>query len=241
MDAPQAALCVRRESPVMLEVANVRCAPREWNVWSRRLPAVGIRRVSFARAALATRGRRCRLLVATTAIASRRSCDCIGLHACRRLYRSPLSLTACRNRQTTRLGHVLVVRLHLRCSNLLVLAHVSSATCSSLACRDLERTLQFYVQVFGVREYFRDATSIQVQGPGAHDVIAFEYNPGSAGSPGGIDHFGFRLLSPTDIELAIAEVERAGGKLLRRGEFAPGYPYAYVADPDGYEIEIWYE
>ncbi len=111
----------------------------------------------------------------------------------------------------------------------------------SLAVRDLERTLQFYVQVFGVREYFRDATSIQVQGPGAHDVIAFEYNPGSAGSPGGIDHFGFRLLSPTDIELAIAEVERAGGKLLRRGEFAPGYPYAYVADPDGYEIEIWYE
>ncbi len=137
MDAPQAALCVRRESPVMLEVANVRCAPREWNVWSRRLPAVGIRRVSFARAALATRGRRCRLLVATTAIATRRSCDCIGLHACRRLYRSPLSLTACRNRQTTRLGHVLVVRLHLRCSNLLVLAHVSSATCSSLAWRPL--------------------------------------------------------------------------------------------------------
>ncbi len=36
-------------------------------------------------------------------------------------------------------------------------------------------------------------------------------------------------------------VERAGGALLRRGEFAPGSPYAYVRDPDGYEIEIWYE
>jgi hypothetical protein len=36
-------------------------------------------------------------------------------------------------------------------------------------------------------------------------------------------------------------VERAGGRLLRRGEFAPGLPYAYVADPDGYEIEIWFE
>jgi catechol 2,3-dioxygenase-like lactoylglutathione lyase family enzyme len=34
----------------------------------------------------------------------------------------------------------------------------------SLAVRDLERTLKFYVQVFGVREYFRGATSIQVQG-----------------------------------------------------------------------------
>jgi hypothetical protein len=33
----------------------------------------------------------------------------------------------------------------------------------------------------------------------------------------------------------------AGGKLLRRGEFSPGYPNAYIADPDGYELEIWYE
>ena len=110
-----------------------------------------------------------------------------------------------------------------------------------LAVRDLERTLQFYVQVFGVREYFRDATSIQVQGPGPHEVIAFERNLDSARSAGGISHFGFRLLSPADIDVAVAEVERAGGKLLRRGEFAPGYPFAYVSDPNGYEIETWYE
>jgi catechol 2,3-dioxygenase-like lactoylglutathione lyase family enzyme len=111
----------------------------------------------------------------------------------------------------------------------------------SLAVRDLERTLQFYTQVFGVREYFRDATSIQVQGPGPHDVIAFEQNNNIAGALGGITHFGFRLRNPSDIDLAVAEVQRAGGTVLRRGEFAPGYPYVYVADPDGYEIEIWYE
>jgi catechol 2,3-dioxygenase-like lactoylglutathione lyase family enzyme len=111
----------------------------------------------------------------------------------------------------------------------------------SLAVRDLERALNFYVQVFGVREYFRDATSIQVQGPGAHDVIAFERNPAEAGSRGGITHFGFRLQRPSDIDLAIFEVERAGGTVLRRGEFSPGFPYAYIADPDGYEIEIWFE
>jgi hypothetical protein len=29
--------------------------------------------------------------------------------------------------------------------------------------------------------------------------------------------------------------------VLRRGEFAPGLPFAYVHDPDGYEIEIWFE
>jgi predicted enzyme related to lactoylglutathione lyase len=40
------------------------------------------------------------------------------------------------------------------------------------------------------------------------------------------------FISPGDIDAAVDEVERAGGKLLRRGEFSPGYPYAYVADPD---------
>ena len=65
--------------------------------------------------------------------------------------------------------------------------------------------------------------------------------PTTAGLSGGIAHFGFRLVDPDDIDRAIAEVERAGGRLLRRGEFAPGLPYAYVADPDGYEIEIWFE
>jgi len=39
----------------------------------------------------------------------------------------------------------------------------------------------------------------------------------------------------------VHEVERAGGTVLRRGEFAPGLPFAFVRDPDGYEIEIWYE
>ena len=57
----------------------------------------------------------------------------------------------------------------------------------------------------------------------------------------GLTHFGFRLVDASDIDLAVREVERAGGTLLRRGEFSPGFPYAYVADPDGYEIEIWFE
>jgi len=45
----------------------------------------------------------------------------------------------------------------------------------------------------------------------------------------------------THLSLAVAEAERAGGRLLRRGELAPGFPFACAADPDGYEIEIWFE
>jgi catechol 2,3-dioxygenase-like lactoylglutathione lyase family enzyme len=111
----------------------------------------------------------------------------------------------------------------------------------SLAVTDPQRSLDFYARVFGVKEYYRDEEQIQVQGPGRFDVLAFEKNPQKAGTRAGIDHFGFRLKKAEDIDQAVDEVLKAGGKLLRRGEFAPGLPYAYVADPDGYEIEIWYE
>ena len=40
---------------------------------------------------------------------------------------------------------------------------------------------------------------------------------------------------------AVAAVRKAGGKILRRGPFSPGFPFAFVRDPDGFEIEIWYE
>ena len=82
---------------------------------------------------------------------------------------------------------------------------------------------------------------IRTQASGRHDILTFAEDPATAGLRGGVAHFGFRLVDPNDIDRAIAEVERAGGRLLRRGEFAPGFPYAYVADPDGYEIEIWFE
>jgi hypothetical protein len=36
----------------------------------------------------------------------------------------------------------------------------------------------------------------------------------------------------------VERVKVAGGRLLDRGEHAPGVHYAYVADLDGYAIEI---
>ena len=111
----------------------------------------------------------------------------------------------------------------------------------SLAVLDPARSLAFYAEVFGVREYFRDEAQIQALGPGPHDVLAFERSAATAGRRGGIQHFGFRLKRPEDIDLAVASVTRAGGKVLRRGEWSAGFPYASVEDPDGYEIEIWFE
>jgi len=111
----------------------------------------------------------------------------------------------------------------------------------NLAVRDLGRALRFYEQVFGLREYGRGDGLVHTKAFGRHDIVTFVEDAATAGLSGGIAHFGFRLVNPDDIDRAIAEVESAGGRLLRRGEFAPGLPYAYVADPDGYEIEIWFE
>jgi catechol 2,3-dioxygenase-like lactoylglutathione lyase family enzyme len=111
----------------------------------------------------------------------------------------------------------------------------------NLAVSDLERSRRFYERAFGAREYWRDARSVQLRGPGPHDVLALELDPANAGKSGGIGHFGFRLMAPEDIGHAMEAVKAAGGTVIRHGEFQPGEPYAYVKDPDGYEIELWYE
>jgi hypothetical protein len=41
------------------------------------------------------------------------------------------------------------------------------------------------------------------------------------------------------LDACIAQTIASGGRLIERGEHAKGVPFAYVADPDGYVIEIW--
>jgi catechol 2,3-dioxygenase-like lactoylglutathione lyase family enzyme len=108
-----------------------------------------------------------------------------------------------------------------------------------LRVRDLDRSLRFYQQAFGMEERFRDGDLVFLNTPGSQDLITL--NPdheGLAGQSGGIEHFGFRLKPGVDHDEAVEAVEAAGGRLIRRGEHAPGEPFAYVADPDGYVIEL---
>ena len=111
-----------------------------------------------------------------------------------------------------------------------------------LMVRDLERALMFYTRVFGLKEQFREGPSmVFLNTPGRDDMVTLNEDPRAAavaGVNGGINRFGFRLGDGADIEAAVREVEAAGGTLIRRGEHAPGVPFAYVRDLDGYVIEL---
>ena len=111
----------------------------------------------------------------------------------------------------------------------------------ALSVRDLARSANFYERLVGAQVVYRDASFVQLQTPGSRDVIVLERRPRRAGKPGGIVHFGFRLRRPGDIGKAVAAVKAAGGRVKSTGEFVPGEPYVFASDPDGYEVELWYE
>jgi catechol 2,3-dioxygenase-like lactoylglutathione lyase family enzyme len=113
-----------------------------------------------------------------------------------------------------------------------------------LLIADLDRSLHFYREVFGLQEKFREGSDmVFLSTPGSRDLITLHLNRDATqasrvGQMGGISHFGFRLVDHSKLDEATAAVERAGGRLIHRGEHAPGFPFAYVADPDGYVIEL---
>lgn len=111
----------------------------------------------------------------------------------------------------------------------------------ALSVRNAARSASFYKQVFGAVEVHAQDGFVQLQTPGARDVLVLEEDPDRAGRAGGIVHFGFRLIDPADIDRARQAVETAGGTVREHGEFVPGEPYLFAIDPDGYELEIWYE
>ncbi len=111
----------------------------------------------------------------------------------------------------------------------------------ALAVASAERSFEFYRRVLGAEAVYRGEGFVQAQTPGSRDVLVFEETGGEVGRGGGIAHFGFRLVDPADIDHAVREVEAAGGRVRERGEFVAGEPYVFFHDPDGYEVEIWFE
>ena len=110
----------------------------------------------------------------------------------------------------------------------------------NLNVSDIQRSLRFYQEAFGLEvRFWEGQRMVFLSSPGARDLITLcEVDQSAPIGSGGVSHFGFGLSQSGHFDESVQQIEQAGGKLLRRGEHAPGVPYAYFADPDGYVIEI---
>lgn len=112
---------------------------------------------------------------------------------------------------------------------------------------DLERSIRFYTEILGMKllrkEDFPDGKfTLAFVGFGEerhNSVIELTYNWGVQGYKLG-DAFGHIAIEVEDIYHAVERIRRAGGEILREaGPMKYGTTViAFVADPDGYKIEL---
>jgi predicted enzyme related to lactoylglutathione lyase len=112
----------------------------------------------------------------------------------------------------------------------------------AIAVSDVERTMHFYQQVFDMQTMYREDSFIQLTTPGYKYILILKKNKNNTiRKTVCIANYGFRLRYPKDIDEIVEKVKKAGGTIIDRGEFLPGSPYVFFKDPDGYEVEVWYE
>jgi catechol 2,3-dioxygenase-like lactoylglutathione lyase family enzyme len=123
----------------------------------------------------------------------------------------------------------------------------------AIAVAQPERSFRFYESLLGAKllgalegregDDLSDQDTIEWGTPDCHDVIVLlRAKDGATGSTGNLAHFGFRLVSREDPATLSERITAAGGTVLGVGRFQTGgEPYAFARDPDGYEIELWFE
>ncbi len=105
----------------------------------------------------------------------------------------------------------------------------------ALKARDLAATKRFYIDVLGLEVAFRHRGMLFLSTPGSGDLLNFvatrqRFEPAA----GGLDHFGLHV-PPREWRGLLARLRKAGIAICgRRGRAA-----VYVADPDGYVVELY--
>jgi len=112
---------------------------------------------------------------------------------------------------------------------------------------DLDRSIQFYTEVLGMKllrrkEYPKGKFTLAFVGYGSEDdnsVLELTYNWDTSSYTQG-SGFGHLALEVDDVYQAVSQIRDKGGKVLREaGPMNAGQTIiAFVQDPDGYEIEL---
>ncbi len=132
---------------------------------------------------------------------------------------------------------------------------------ANIVVRDVERSLRFYTGLFGMEksDFVKDGDLVFLKTPGRNDLLTLNPSGRPFGHPGGcareserelkenlpgvqggVSHFGYMLPNLEEYERVIASVGEFGGRLLTRCEHGGMFSHTYLADPDGYTVEIQY-
>ena len=114
----------------------------------------------------------------------------------------------------------------------------------NIPVQDLERSVSFYAQLFGMQEIRRFDDCVMLRTPGTHEVFTMTRSPEAAKLMAELEgfHFGFRLTGLVAIDKVLEDATQLGGTPKSHGGTAEkGRVYAAVSDPNGYEVEIFWE
>jgi lactoylglutathione lyase len=116
-----------------------------------------------------------------------------------------------------------------------------------IRCGDLDRSIDFYTKVLGMRllrqrdnpEGKYTLAFVGYRDESEESAIELTYNWGVASYDHGTA-FGHLAIEVEDVYVACENIRRAGGKVTREAGPVKGGTtiIAFVADPDGYKIEL---
>lgn len=117
-----------------------------------------------------------------------------------------------------------------------------------LKVADVGRAVRFYQEGLGMQTVAskHEGRMVVLTTPGGDDVLTLSEGAIGAdvdrsarvGDNGGIDHFGFALADQGRLAEAVDHLVASGATLIATSELAPGWPTAFLRDPDGYAFQI---
>jgi catechol 2,3-dioxygenase-like lactoylglutathione lyase family enzyme len=109
---------------------------------------------------------------------------------------------------------------------------------------NLERSVGFYTGLFGMQVIRRFDDCAMLRTPGTHEVMTLSVEPEEAKKMAKLAgfHFGFRLTELIDMNAVLEEAVRLGGtQPTQGGTREKGRVWAGITDPDGHEVEVFWE